>query len=184
MAIGQAQRRQVYLDKARAELEGLTARGVVMSGNAFSSVLIVKGDLSPEERTGADLLSGPDGTALRAAFERLGYAPEDWVALSALADDGTPLPPALVREAVTALSPLTIIACDEPAADALRGAYAEELAQVEDLEVALLQPGLVAKVSGMRVLNLGGFADSLADPQRKQWSWACLKRLPPLGEPY
>ena len=184
MAAGPAARRQAQVDKARFELEDLAQRGVVMAGNAFSSVLLVKGDLSAEEHSGAALLSGADGVALRSALERLGYAPEDWAGISTLAADGSPLAPELVREVVAALSPSTIIACDEPAADALRNAYASELAEIEELDVALLKPGLVALVAGMRVLNLGGFADALADPQRKQWSWACLKRLPPLAEPY
>jgi hypothetical protein len=182
--ISHTQRKEAYLNKTRLELEGLAARGVVMVGNAFSSVLIVKGDLSKEEQAGAELLSGADGEALLRALERLGYLPEDWTGLSALADDGTPLSPELAREVAAALGPLTIIACDEPAADLLRNVYADELAALAEFDVAMLKPGLVARVAGMRLLNLGGFADSLADPKRKQWSWACLKRLPPLGEPY
>ena len=48
----------------------------------------------------------------------------------------------------------------------------------------MLAPGAVARVRGMRVLNLGGFADALADPHEKQVMWARLKKIPPLGEPF
>ena len=48
----------------------------------------------------------------------------------------------------------------------------------------MLEPGYVVQLCGMRVLNLGGFADALADPRAKQQMWARLKRIPPLGEPY
>ena len=45
-------------------------------------------------------------------------------------------------------------------------------------------PGVLARILGMRVLNLGGFEASLNDPKAKQLMWARLKLLPPLGEPY
>ena len=66
----------------------------------------------------------------------------------------------------------------------LREAYADDLAQIDSLDEALLAPGVVAHVCGMRVLNLGGFAAALADPHEKQVMWARLKRIPPLGEPF
>lgn len=176
-------RRCAYVQKARFELAALADRGVVMAGNAFSQVLLVKGELVPGELAGG-LLTGPDGEALRKALVALGYAPEDWAALATVAADGTPLRPALLRTAVAALGASTLIACDDAAALALRDAYGDELAGLEDADVALLRPGLVAPVLGMRVINLGGFAQALADPKRKQFAWACLKRVPPLGEPY
>ena len=45
-------------------------------------------------------------------------------------------------------------------------------------------PGVLARILGMRVMNLGGFEESLADPKAKQVMWARLKTLPPEGEPY
>jgi hypothetical protein len=48
----------------------------------------------------------------------------------------------------------------------------------------MLVPGAVAQVCGMRVLNLGGFAEALGDAHEKQVMWARLKRVPPLGEPF
>ena len=57
-----------YVNKAKAELGDLADAGVVMSGNAFSPVLLVKGE--PEE-AGVKLLAGPDGDALRAALPEL-----------------------------------------------------------------------------------------------------------------
>ena len=170
-----------YLEKARAELGDLVEAGVVMAGNAFSQVLLVKGE---PEAEGAKLLGGPDGEALRAALRALGYAPEDWAGLSVTDADGYPLAPGTLRLATVTLDPSTVVALDEPAAAALREAYADELVDLEQLDAATLQPGVLAQVLGMRVMNLGGFEESLEDPKAKQVMWARLKRLPPLGEPY
>ena len=53
---------------------------------------------------------------------------------------------------------------------------------IEQFEVAMLQPGLVAHVLGRRVLALGGFEAALGDAgASKQRVWAYLKQLPPLG---
>lgn len=170
-----------YLDKTKAELEDLASAGVVTSGNAFSQVMLLKGE--PEAADTA-LLAGEDGKALRAALSALGYAPEDWVGLCALDAEGFPLVPGTLRLAVATLDPSTIIALDEPAAAALREAFADELVDIERLEEAMLQPGYVTQILGMRVMALGGFAASLSDTHAKQQMWAYLKQLPPLAEPY
>ncbi len=184
MGLGRLQRRACYVDKARAELEGLAGQGVIMAGNAFSSVLLLKGEPSAAERAGAPLLSGEDGSALRAALRALGYAPEDWAGLATWVDEGEPLSPALLRETVCALDPATIVACDGGAAALVREAYADELASLERFEEAMLGDGTVAQVAGMRLLSLGGFAAALRDADEKQVMWRRLKQLPPLGEPY
>lgn len=188
-----------YLEKAKAELGDLVEAGVVMAGNAFSQVLLLKGEPEDAPATGQDapaagsaapaqatpkLLAGPDGDALRAALKALGYAPEDWVGLSTNDADGFPLVPGTLRLAITTLDPATVIALDDAAAAALREAYADELVDLEALEAATLMPGVLARILGMRVMNLGGFEESLSDPKAKQLAWARLKLLPPLGEPY
>ena len=184
MASERDARRRAYLDKAAAEIDALAARGALMGGNAFSSVFLVKGELTDAEKGGEAPFSGADGTALRASLDRLGYPPEDWAWLLSVDAEGTPLDAALMREAVCALDPATIVCCDEAAANVLREAYADELAALESLEEALLVPGSLARVLGLRVLCLGGFAQALADPREKQVMWARLKKIPPLGEPF
>jgi hypothetical protein len=184
VAYNRRDRTQAYLSKARHDLTSLAERGVVMGGNAFSSYVFAKGELSPEEASGGALLGGADGRALRASLEHLGYAPEDWAALSTTSAAGGDLDPMLLREAVCALDPSTLVACDEAAAHVLRAAYADELSRLPDFPVAMLEPGYVAPILGMRVMNLGGFSAALADPCKKQLMWARLKQLPPLGEPY
>lgn len=184
MPVGREARRRACVDKTAAEVDALAGRGVRMGGNAFSSVLLVKGELSDAEKDGGPGLAGEDGRALRASLERLGYPPEDWATLLAVGDDGAPLAPALLREAVCALDPATLVCCDEAAAACVREAYADDLARLEDLEQALLAPGRVVHVCGMRVLDLGGFEAALADPRQKQLMWARLKQIPPLVEPY
>ena len=72
------------------ELEALSARGVRMTGSAFSPVLLVKGELNGDELAGAELLSGADGKALRAALSAMGWEPQDFCALSAVAGEGDP----------------------------------------------------------------------------------------------
>ena len=42
------ERRAAYVAKTRREIAILAERGVVLAGNAFSSVLIVKGELSAD----------------------------------------------------------------------------------------------------------------------------------------
>ena len=62
-----AQMKKAALEATRQELDALCARGVRMEGNAFSPIVLIKGDLNEEERAGGALLGGADGTALRAS---------------------------------------------------------------------------------------------------------------------
>lgn len=186
-------KKQAILEATRQELDALTAQGVWMEGNAFSPVVLVKGQLNDAEAAGGSLLAGADGTALRASLTAIGYAPEDFCALSAVAQAsdepaaapaGEPLPQALFREALEALDPEAVILLDTVAADLMREAYADALVVIEDFDEAMLKPGLVAHVLGRRVLTLDGFEAALADKAEKQRMWAYLKQLPPAGAPY
>lgn len=178
MALQRGVRGDVYVQKTRVELTELEEGGVTMAGNAFSSVLLVKGTMGPAEQAGGALLSGADGKALRAALLKLGYAPEDWMAISAPAD------PELLRQAVVAVDPATLVMCDEAAASAIREAFADDLVALANPEDALLSPGCLIMVAGIRMLNLGGFEAALQSNREKQRMWAYLKQIPPLGEPY
>lgn len=178
MALNRKARSEAYVRKMRAELEAVQKKGVQMSGNAFSSVLFVKGEPGPAELEGGALLSGADGKALRAALLKLGYAPEDWAAV----DGGAS--PRLFRHVVATLDPTTLVACDDKAAALVRDAFADDLSTLPSLDDAMLVPGRVVRVAGMRILNLGGFEAALSSSAQKQIMWARLKRIPPLGEPY
>lgn len=184
MASEREARRRAYLDKTAAETDGLAARGAIFGGNAFSEVLLVKGELSEAEKGGEPPLSGADGKALRASLDRLGYAPEDWEWALTVDADGEPLDASLFRETICALDPATLVCCDEAAANLAREAYADELALLDRLEEAMLLPGEIAQILGMRVLNLGGFEAALGDAHEKQVMWARLKKIAPLGEPF
>ncbi|MBQ9057624.1 MAG: hypothetical protein IJ125_00390 [Atopobiaceae bacterium] len=200
LATRQESARQAFVNKLAAEFQQLTAEGVVSSGNVISSLMLIKGELSEAERAGAELLSGADGVALRAAFDRLGYAPENLVAVSALNAQGNPLPSDVLRRTVAAISPTTLVLCDEVAATAIRHAYAAELAseqtseqmssqipqvtQTTEQTSQTLGAGQLIYLLGMRVLNLGGFEASLASEDTKQRSWRYLKKIPQLAEPY
>lgn len=195
MAITTQERKEALADAAEQELKGLEARGVRMAGNAFSPVVLVKGELNDAERSGEPLLSGADGTALRAALGAIGWEPQDLCVLAAVAGSGDeavagdlmagePLPVDLFREALEALDPEAVILLDDAAADLLRETYADALAIVEDFDTAMLKPGLIAPVLGRRVLALDGFEAALSQPAEKQRMWAYLKQMPPLGAPY
>lgn len=194
MAISSREQTKALVDALRQELDALSARGVHVSGDALSSIVLVKGELNEAERAGGKLLAGADGTALRAALARLGWAPEDFCALAAVAGEaeegfaaaapGELLPSEVFREALEALDPEAVVLLDDVAAHAMREAYADALAAIEQFEVAMLEPGLVAHVLGRRVLALDGFEAALASPRDKQRMWAYLKQLPPLGAPY
>lgn len=194
MRVSSSEAKEAVVGAVEQELASLRARGVVMTGNAFSPIVLVKGSLNAEERAGAALLSGADGTALRAALGAIGYAPEDFCALASVAGEADvseraaepdcPLPSEVFREALEALDPEAVILLDDAAVDTMRDAYADALVAIEDFDTAMLKPGLVAHVLGRRVLALDGFEASLGDPKEKQRMWAYIKQLPPAGAPY
>ena len=211
MTISTTARRDAIAAQARQELDALEARGVWFTGNGYSPILLVKGEPNDAECAGGELLAGADGHALRAALTAIGWAPEDFCALAAVfapgagdgvsVDDGAtadvsvpvgdvapdalaPLDPDTFREAVEAVDPEAIVLLDDAAADAMREAYADALAIIDDFDTAMLAPGLVASVAGRRVLAVGGFEAALTDPHKKQVAWAYLKQLAPLGAPY
>ena len=181
MARDRSALKEAYVAKMTAEITALEERGVRFSGNAFSSVTLVKGE---PEADGAAPFSGADGTALRNSLMALGYAPEDWNAFLSCDDAGNPLDDALFAQTIAALDPATLILCDEAAADLARNAFAPELVELADFDAAMLAPGALVVVRGIRMMNLGGFAQALGDNQAKQIMWYRLKQLPPLGEPY
>ena len=177
-------RRAAYIAKAQLEISSLEERGFLLAGNAFSSLLVVKGHYNAAEVAGAELLSGEDGTALRSALARLGYPPQDFAAIGTVLAGGAQALPAEMRRAVLVLDPATVVAADEESRLLLREAFAEEFAGTEKLDEAMFSPGVLCTVAGMRFLALGGFEESLADNAAKQLMWARLKQIPPLGEPF
>lgn len=194
MRVSSSDRKEALAGAVEQELEALATRGVRMAGNAFSPIALVKGELNADELAGGELLAGADGHALRAALGAIGYAPEDFCALAAVAGPaqpgdavaaaGEPLPPEVLHEALEALDPEAVLLLDDAAARAMRDAYADALVVIEDFDTAMLKPGLIAPVLGRRVLALDGFEAALNDPREKQRMWAYIKRLPPAGAPY
>lgn len=176
--------RAAYLEVMQKETRELQDDGVNLAGQAFSPLLILKGNLSDAEKNGAELLSGPDGEALRAALDALGYPPEAWCTAATMQSSGAPLSGDLLRLTVTSLQPNTLIICDEEAARIVREAYAEELQLLENPAASTLEAGELVHVMGIRMLNLGGFADALSNQEQKRIMWVRLKQIPPLGAPY
>lgn len=174
--------KRIYADKNQAELAQIQKLGCVLAGNAYASVLFLKGTMDPADAQG--LLSGPDGQALRAALSALGYDPSDWCGLATVDSSGQTLAPQTLRLAITTLDPTTLIILDDAASDLARETYASELAELSDVASALLTPGVVVNLNGVRTIALGGFSASLSSPQQKQVMWSRLKSVPPQGEPY
>lgn len=193
MAQSSAEIKNALLNADKQELADLVSQGVRINGNGMSPIVLVKGKLDAAELAGGELLAGADGTALRSALGAIGYAPEDFCVLAAVAGaaDGTavaapgqPLPVDTFREALEALDPEAVLLLDDEAANLMREAYADALVVIEDFDTAMLKPGLVAHVLGRRVLALDGFEDALANKAAKQRMWAYIKQLPPAGAPY
>ena len=101
-----SKRRDVYTAKITQEFRDFATQEVCMAGNAFASVLLVKGQEDFEE---AEL------SALRASLEHLGYAPEAWATLLTTTKTGEPINPQLVRQAISAFSPDTVLMVNDAA---------------------------------------------------------------------
>lgn len=168
-------RKEAYMAKTMHEFGDFAAQGVCMAGNAFASVLLVKGQEDFEE---AEL------SALKASLEHLGYAPEAWATLLTTTKTGDPINPLLVRQAISAFSPDTVLMVNDAAVTSVREAYADELGQFTTDAEKTFSPRVLVRVCGMRMVNLDNFAGALEDPRQKQLRWAAIKQVPPLGEPY
>lgn len=168
-------RKEAYMAKTTHEFGDFAARGVCMAGNAFASVLLVKGQEDFEE---AEL------SALKASLEHLGYAPEAWATLLTTTKTGDPINPQLVRQAISAFSPDTVLMVNDAAVALVHEAYADELGQLTTDAEKNFSPRVLVRVCGMRMVNLDNFAGALEDPRQKQLRWAAIKQVPPLGEPY
>lgn len=168
-------RKEAYMAKTTHEFGDFAAQGVCMAGNAFASVLLVKGQEDFEE---AEL------SALKASLEHLGYAPEAWATLLTTTKTGDPINPQLVRQAISAFSPDTVLMVNDAAVTSVREAYTDELGQLTTDAEKNFSPRVLVRVCGMRMVNLDNFAGALEDPRQKQMRWAAIKQVPPLGEPY
>ena len=167
--------KEAYMAKTTHEFGDFAAQGVCMAGNAFASVLLVKGQEDFEE---AEL------SALKASLEHLGYAPEAWATLLTTTKTGDPINPQLVRQAISAFSPDTVLMVNDAAVTSVREAYADELGQLTTDAEKNFSPRVLVHMCGMRMVNLDNFAGALEDPRQKQLRWAAIKQVPPLGEPY
>ena len=86
--------------------------------------------------------------------------------------------------ALTAFVPVSAYGGRVYVADETDSIPADDLAELQSFQEAMLEPGYVVSVHGVRVLALGGFASALSDQRQKQLMWARLKQIPPLGEPF
>ncbi len=174
----------IYMDKIKDQIQTLINQGLIATGNSLGNVLILKGDLTFKD-INSGLLSGADGEAFKAALThpKLGYAPDDWSAFSTRTAEGNDFDPIQLRDAIIAADVQTVIICDQSAQEAFRNAFADELADLPDLLDALLAPGQVVKVLGMRVLNLDGFEKALGFKDQKAQRWVWLQQIPALKEP-
>ena len=168
-------RKEAYMAKTTHEFGDFAVQGVCMAGNAFASVLLVKGQEDFEET---------ELSALKASLEHLGYAPEAWATLLTTTKTGEPINPELVRQAISAFSPDTVLLVNDAAVTSVREAYADELGQLTTDAEKNFSPRVLVRVCGMRMVNLDNFAGALEDPRQKQLRWAAIKQVPPLGEPY
>lgn len=183
MAAGSMETREAYVAKVRAEVQALVDRGLVMAGQVLSPVLVLRGDTAALGDE-AGPLTADEEAALGACLNRLGYEPGAWVTMLTCDGEAKPLSVDLLRTAIMALGPQTIIAADDGATRALRDVFAPELVLMADLDQALLAPGEVTNLLAMRVMALGGLTTSASPKADKALMWHRLQQLRPLDAPY
>lgn len=167
----------------RQDVARISQIGVLSTGSACAQILLLRGDLTDKELSGAPLLADRAGDALRASLDTLGYPADERAALSTVArttkQDGTShwdhLAPQDLAWAVEAIDPEAVLCVDLKAAADLEAAWGQE--------PGWLEPGTLRRHRGRRVLALGDFASSLDEIADKRLMWERLKLLPPLGEP-
>lgn len=168
-----------YEARACAELadaDALLGRAVAWSGSPVADVVVVKGYPGPTERDGGVALSGPDGSAVDAALQRLGWGSGDvFRTLSrTCGEDDAASVAARLRLQVEAVDPRLVIALDADAASDLERAF----------DAPRLRFGVEATVMGRRFLALDGLEASLSDERRKRVVWEQMKSAVPDGPIY
>lgn len=196
--------KDALIAKSNAEFKRLEQKGFCMSGNGFGEIVALTSVITANQGTRKTLLSTTAQDALEKALVRLGYPPHCWAtvgipcpvhttsqsnathaATSALqASQSSQILHktdeelySTIRETCAVFSAHTILLCTKEATEMMRGVYAVELAALTNINVALLAPGTLASVCGMRVLNVGDLEDAFTSTTKKQRLWSWLKHL-------
>lgn len=168
--------RAIHDARARAELVAADALlpgadAVAWAGSTAASIVLVKGRPGPAEAAGGAACSGPDGEALLAAVEALGYEAEQaFFTLSRATGDSAPdaeRRAARLRLQIEAVDPTVVVALDQAAAEDLAAAFG----------VAELVPGQQLRAHGRRVAAVSDFEASLANEDKKRAVWVQLKAV-------
>lgn len=153
------------MDKTTQELTCLLDDNVLIDGNPYASIVVVKQLLDKDCRTSDTFLHKDDGQALRRACVALGFAPNDFCGIStALCKH----PQKNLRLSLTVLDTLYVILCDEQA----QADYEAEFLNNYHLKIGCLEH-LPTHV----VLALGNFSQALKSTSTKQAAWRALKSL-------
>lgn len=161
-----------HRERAACELERFSGR---WSGNLLARLLLLKGEPGPAERAGGAVLSGADGDAVRKSLERLGFAPDDLLAIDVSRRSGFEPTAADVRRAVLAVDPLVAVALDRAAARLVERAFKLD----EELE-----PGRAVQALGYRLVAVDGFEKLIATDDGKKLAWHQLRAAVRPGEPW
>jgi hypothetical protein len=152
------------------------------SGDAFASLMALKGRPGEAERKGNVPFSGADGLALDKAFGTLGWGfgskdTRTWFGVLLAPKNQSQLTPDELRLLCEIVDPLVIVTLDEDARIALSGAFAS----TNDDSLVDFVSGGQCEVFGRRFVSVEDFEDSLADADSKQKAWAQLKNC--MNEP-
>ncbi|MFR3451878.1 MAG: hypothetical protein ACLTSX_10380 [Collinsella sp.] len=192
------ERKEALAARSRAGAQGALKRaGVRMAGNAFSPGRACQRRAQRCRAAGrSELLSGADGTALRAALGAIGWEPQDLCVLAAVAGSGDEA----VAGGLTAGEPLPVDLFRRGARGARsRGGHpvwtmwppifcARPMPTPSRSSETSIPPcsslGSLRRFLAAVCSALDGFEAALSQPAEKQRMWAYLKQMPPLGAPY
>ena len=181
---------------AEALLAQLQAYTPYLCGQVAAEVLLVKGIPGPAELAGGGVFSGPDGPALSAILERLGWGSANWLGVLLGWEDRPDLSAYDLRLIIEIDDPLLVIATDVAACRLLLAAmtlpaaaeadwlYENESASAPIASVSppispptAWQVGSEIQLLGRRFFALEGFEASLTDTHAKQQVWMQLKQI-------
>lgn len=157
--------KQSLLSKTTQELTNLLDNNMLIDGNPYASIVVVKRLLDKDSSTSDTFLHKDDGQALRKACVALGFAPNDFCGISTTLCKN---PQEDLRLSLTALDPLYVILCDE---------QAQTDYEAEFLDNYHLKIGCLEHLPMHVVLALGNFSQALKSTDTKQAAWRALKSL-------
>lgn len=156
--------------------EALAAFSGFVFGDPFGLVVAVKGNPAPAPAPaeGRGFLEAPDGVALGKALDSLGYPADSLFGIQLDAQDASPgsrpVTQANLRAVIELVDPVSIVALDSRASQAVTQVFGAQLPEPGSLPASV-------RLMGRTAVLLDDFEASLQSQDAKRRSWAALKAL-------